>query len=97
MPDWLHAPIRLPLLGDFPWARVKITVPMNLNTVQQIERAIRALTPHEIEELYAWLEQHCPRPTDPRIQSDLTAGRLDTAIQRALDDEKNGHTQPLIS
>jgi hypothetical protein len=61
------------------------------------ERAIRALTPHEIEELYAWLEQHCPPPIDPRIQSDLTAGRLDIAIQRALDDEKSGRTQPMIS
>jgi hypothetical protein len=30
-----------------------------------------------------------------RIQSDLAAGRLNTAIQRALDDEKNGRAQPL--
>jgi hypothetical protein len=70
---------------------------MSLNTVQQIEHAIRALTRHEIEELYTWLEQHCPTPIDPRIQRDLTAGRLDTAIQRALDDEKSSRTQPLIS
>src|ERR1700722_10348356 len=41
-----------------------------------------------IEELYAWLEQHCPQPIDTRVQADLAAGRLDTAIQRALDDEK---------
>ena len=64
---------------------------MSLNTIQEIERAIGALTPREIEELYVWLEQHCP----PRVQSDLAAGRLDTAIQRALDDEKNGRVQPL--
>jgi hypothetical protein len=32
---------------------------------------------------------------DTRIQSDLAVGRLDSAIQRALDDEKNGRTQPL--
>ncbi len=32
---------------------------------------------------------------DARVQSDLAAGRLDSAIQRALDDEKKGHAKPL--
>jgi hypothetical protein len=32
---------------------------------------------------------------DSRVQSDLAAGRLDSAIQRALDNEKNGRVQPL--
>jgi len=68
---------------------------MNLDTIQKVERAIGALTPREIEELYLWLEQHCPPPIDTRVQSDLAAGRLDTAIQRALDDEKSGRVQPL--
>jgi hypothetical protein len=68
---------------------------MRLNTTQDIERAIGSLTPREVEELYAWLEQHCPPPIDTRIRSDLAAGRLDTAIQRALDDEKNRRVQPL--
>ena len=31
---------------------------------------------------------------DARVQSDLVAGRLDSAIQRALDDEKKGRTRP---
>jgi len=69
--------------------------PMSLNTIKEIERAIGALAPREIEELYVWLEQHCPPPIDSRVQSDLAAGRLDTAIQRALDDEKKGRVQPL--
>lgn len=68
---------------------------MNLNTVQEIERAIGDLTPQELEELYLWLDQHHPQPIDARIQSDLAAGRLDRAIQRALKDEKNGRVQPL--
>jgi len=68
---------------------------MSLNNIQEIERAIGALTPREIEELYAWLEQHCPPPIDTRIQSDLATGRLGSAIQRALDDEKNCRTKPL--
>ena len=68
---------------------------MSLNTIKEIERAIGALTPREIEELYLWLEQHCPPPIDTRVQSDLAAGRLDTAIQRALYDEKDGRIQSL--
>jgi len=68
---------------------------MSLNTIKEIERAIGALMPPEVEELYTWLEQHCPPPIDSRLQSDLAAGRLDGAIQRALDDEKNGRVQPL--
>ncbi|MFZ3341314.1 MAG: hypothetical protein WA609_01835 [Terriglobales bacterium] len=68
---------------------------MSLDTIKEIERAIGALTPREIEELYAWLDEHYPAPIDTRVQSDLAAGRLDSAIQRALDDEKSGRTQPL--
>ncbi len=68
---------------------------MSINTVQEIERAIGALTPSEVQELYLWLDQHYPHPFDARVQSDLAAGRLDSAIQRALDDDKSGRTQPL--
>src|ERR1035437_6609075 len=48
---------------------------MSLNAIKEIERAIGALTPREIEELYVWLEQHCPPPIDARVQADLAAGR----------------------
>jgi hypothetical protein len=66
-----------------------------MKTVQEIERAIQALTPSELEDLYSWLDQNCPQPIDMRIQSDLAAGHLDKAISRASDDEKNGRVQPL--
>jgi hypothetical protein len=68
---------------------------MGLSTIQEIERAIRALKPQELEELYSWLEQNCPQPIDTRAQCDLAAGRLDKALHRALDDEKHGRVQPL--
>jgi len=68
---------------------------MSLNTIQEIERAIGTLTPRELGELYSRLEQHHPHPIDTRIQSDLSAGRLDDAIHRALDDKKSGRVQPL--
>ena len=69
---------------------------MGLNTIQDIERAIGALSPHRnMADLYAWLEQHAPEPVEVRVQSDLAAGRLDKTIQQALDDEKNGQVKPL--
>ena len=68
---------------------------MGLNTVQEIERAIDALTPQQIEELYLWLDRNHPQAIDAHLPSDLAAGRLDNAILRALDDEKNGRIQPL--
>ncbi len=68
---------------------------MGLNTVQEIERAIDALTQEELGELYSWLDQRHPEPIDARVQSDLATGRLDDAIRRALEDEKNGRVQPI--
>ncbi|MFI5071808.1 MAG: hypothetical protein ACHP8A_13050 [Terriglobales bacterium] len=64
-------------------------------TVKDIERAIETLSTREIAELYAWLDVHYPHPIDTRLSSDLSAGRLDAAIDRALEDEKNGSIRPL--
>jgi len=63
--------------------------------VEKIERAIATLNPREIEELHAWLDRHYPQPIDARLRSDLAAGLLDEAIDRALDDEKDGRVRPL--
>lgn len=68
---------------------------MSSSNVQEIERAIDALTPEELEELYRWLDQRHPQSIDTRLPSDLAEGRLDEAIRRALDDEKAGRVQPL--
>ncbi len=68
---------------------------MHLNTVQEIERAIDALTPQQIEELYVWLDQRHPQPIDTQLKADLDAGRIDDRINRALADHKAGNTQPL--
>jgi hypothetical protein len=64
---------------------------MALSAVQEIERAIRELEPREFGEL----DENCPPPLDTRVQPDLTAGRLDKVIHRALDDENHGRVQPL--
>ncbi len=66
-----------------------------MNTVQEIERAIDALTPQQMEELYVWLDQRHPQPIDAQLKADLDAGRIDNRINRALADHKAGNTQPL--
>lgn len=65
------------------------------STVKEIERAITRLSPQEIQELSSWLEEHYSQPIDAQLKADLAAGRLDSAIERALDDEKNGRTRSL--
>jgi hypothetical protein len=68
---------------------------MALHTVREIEQAIAALEPHQLRELYTWLDQNAPEPIDSHTEAALSAGRLDSAIARTLEDEKNRRVQPL--
>ena len=69
---------------------------MNGKKIEEIERAIGTLTQEELEELRLWLDEYAgPRPIDRRIEADLTEGRLDAAVQSALEDEKRGRVRPL--
>ena len=66
-----------------------------MDTLREIERAIETLTPHQIEELYAWLDQRHPQPIDAQLKADLDAGRMDDRVNRALADHKAGNTRSL--
>jgi hypothetical protein len=68
---------------------------MRLDTIREIERAIDALTPQEMEELYVWLDERHPQRIDAQLKADLDAGRIDDPINRALADHKSGNIQPL--
>lgn len=69
---------------------------MGSSKVQEIERAIGALTQQELEELKVWLDEYAgPQPIDKQIHKDIVAGRLDKAVKRALEDEKQGRIRPL--
>lgn len=69
---------------------------MGSSKVQEIERAIGALTQQELEELKVWLDAYAgPQPIDKRLQEDITVGRLDKAVKRAIEDEKQGRVRPL--
>lgn len=69
---------------------------MTAKRVEEIERAIGALTQEELEELRVWLDEYAgPRPIDQRIAKDLTDGRLESAIESAIAEHKQGRTRPL--
>jgi hypothetical protein len=58
---------------------------MSLNTVQEIERAIEALSPRELEELYAWLDQHGPQPVTKAVdEKTASTGRRRTEGRKSL-------------
>ena len=55
---------------------------MDLNTVQEIERAIDALTSEQREELYIWLDEHYLHSGDAQLKAAIDAGRFDDRIAR---------------
>jgi hypothetical protein len=69
---------------------------MNGRKVEELQRAIGTLTQEELQELRLWLDEYAgPSPLDRRMEADLATGRLDNAVQSALDDEKRGRVRPL--
>jgi len=66
-----------------------------MNTVQEIERAIDALTPEQREELYLWLDERYLLSPEAGLRAAVDAGRFDERINRALADHKAGRTEPL--
>lgn len=69
---------------------------MSAKKLQEIERAIGTLTQEELEELRLWLDEYAgPSALDRRIEADVSGGRLDEAVQQALDDEEQGRVRPL--
>lgn len=60
-----------------------------MNSLQDIERAIDALKPHELAELYAWLERHRPAPveTPPETVFDQGLGLFGSPEDSMLLDE----------
>ena len=64
---------------------------MDLHTVEQIERAIDALTPQQRDELYSWFDRHYLRPVD--VQSETAAAERSSSVvaeMRAL----RSHVKP---
>jgi hypothetical protein len=66
-----------------------------MSTVQEIEHAIGKLSPQEVDELYAWMDEQYPQPIDAQLKVDLDAGRMDARIRQALADREAGNTRAI--
>jgi len=66
-----------------------------MSGIQEIELAIRKLSPQELEELQTWMEEQYTQPIDAQLKADLGAGRMDSRIQQALADHRAGSARAL--
>jgi len=64
-------------------------------SVHEIEVAITKLTPQDVAELAAWLEEYQARIWDEQIARDVQAGRFEPLIQRAREQLKSGQGKTL--
>lgn len=51
--------------------------------VQDIEKEIQQLRPEQLQELAVWFDEYRSNLWDEKIERDLSAGRLDSIIQKA--------------
>jgi hypothetical protein len=64
-------------------------------TVQDIENAIRQLSPEELTEFRAWFAEFDAEAWDRQIEADIAAGRLERFAEEALQDLKAGRCADL--
>lgn len=64
-------------------------------SVTEIESAIAQLPPKEFSELMSWLQKYQEKAWDKQIEEDLASGRLDTLVEEAEKEYRQGLSQPL--
>ncbi len=66
-----------------------------MSKLEDIERAVAALSPEEMARFRDWFEAFDARLWDEQIARDARAGKLDTLAEKALEDHKAGRSTPL--
>ncbi len=66
-----------------------------MSTVEEITAAIERLPADEVARVRAWLADYAEQLWDEQIEQDERAGRLDSLIDRALEEHRAGRTRPL--
>jgi hypothetical protein len=64
-------------------------------SVKEVEIAIAQLSPKELAELMAWLEEYHAQMWDKQIEEDLEADRLDAVLAEVDKEYEAGLGQPL--
>lgn len=66
-----------------------------MSTVEEITAAIQQLPADDVARIRAWLAEFTEHLWDELIERDEQAGRLDSLIDKALDEHRAGRTRPL--
>ena len=61
-----------------------------MSTLEQIEDAVRQLSPKDFTAFRAWFAELDAEAWDRQIEEDVAAGRLDALAEEALDDLRQG-------
>ena len=61
-----------------------------MTTIEEIEQALRRLSPEDLAAFRAWFVQFDAEAWDRQLENDVAAGRLDTLADEALQDFRNG-------
>ncbi len=64
-------------------------------SVQELQKAIQALEPNELDELLQWASDYYHAKWDAQIEADLAAGRLDHVLDEVRADIEAGRIKPL--
>jgi hypothetical protein len=65
-----------------------------MNTISDLERAVRDLSREELSEFRAWFLEFDAGAWDRQFSQDVKAGRLDALADEALADLRAGRTRP---
>jgi hypothetical protein len=68
---------------------------MNMNTLQEIERAVSQLSPEDLAAFRIWFAEFDAAIWDRQFEADVAAGRLDALAEKALQDLKEGRCSDL--
>lgn len=64
-------------------------------SVEELEIVVSRLSPEELARFSEWFEEFLAVQWDSRLETDISAGRLDAAGQKADDDFEAGLCTPL--
>lgn len=67
----------------------------SMTKLEDIEKAVRELTPEERAKLRVWLEELEEQAFDDKIERDAKAGKLDWLVEEARADAKAGRIREL--
>jgi hypothetical protein len=68
---------------------------MNLNTLQEIERAVSQLSPEELSAFRIWFAEFDAAIWDQQFEKDVQAGKLNNLAEKALQHLREGRCTDL--